>query len=120
MDIQPVNPGHLLVVPRRHGPLMQDFDESTAAHVWLVAMRMGEALRSSGVRCEGINLLVPDGEAAFQDIPHFHVHVIPRYIGDGFGLTFPPGYENMPARAELDVIAQHVRAATEVVAGKAV
>ncbi|HEV2952927.1 MAG TPA: HIT domain-containing protein, partial [Candidatus Dormibacteraeota bacterium] len=60
-----------------------------------------------------VNLLVPDGEAAFQDVPHFHVHVIPRYSGDGFGLTFPPDYEQIPARAELDVISQHIRSAVE-------
>ena len=58
-----------------------------------------------------INILVADGEAAFQDVPHFHVHVIPRNPGDGFGLTFPPGYEDMPPRPELDAVAATVRTA---------
>jgi histidine triad (HIT) family protein len=52
-----------------------------------------------------------DGEAAYQDVPHFHVHVIPRYPRDGFGLTFPESYENKPARAQLDAIAAALRAA---------
>lgn len=109
MDIQPVNPGHLLVVPRRHHELMHQYDEVTLARTWQVVMRADVALRRSGVRCEGVNLFVADGEAAFQDVPHFHVHVIPRHAGDGFGLTFPPDYEELPPRTELDAWAAAIR-----------
>jgi diadenosine tetraphosphate (Ap4A) HIT family hydrolase len=59
----------------------------------------------------GVNLFVADGEAAFQDVPHFHVHVIPRYPKDGFGLTFPSKYNQPPSRAELETIAEAIRAA---------
>ena len=59
----------------------------------------------------GANLFVADGEVAFQDIPHFHVHVIPRYPNDGFGLTFPPTYDRPPSRAELETIATAIRGA---------
>jgi diadenosine tetraphosphate (Ap4A) HIT family hydrolase len=52
-----------------------------------------------------------DGEVAFQDVPHFHIHVIPRYPGDGFGLTFPKTYEQPPSRAELETVAAAIRAA---------
>ena len=52
-----------------------------------------------------------DGETAYQDVPHFHVHVIPRYPKDGFGLTFPETYEHPPARAQLDAVAATLRAA---------
>ena len=55
---------------------------------------------------------VADGEVAFQDVPHFHVHVIPRYPKDGFGLEFPPNYNQPRSRAELDTIASAIRAAT--------
>lgn len=109
LDIQPVNPGHLLVVPRRHATLMDGYDELTLARVWNVVMRAQVAVRRSGVRCEGVNLFVADGEAAFQDVPHFHVHVIPRFSGDGFGLTFPAGYEDLPRRSELDAVAAALR-----------
>ena len=56
------------------------------------------------------NLFVADGETAFQDVPHFHVHVIPRYPNDGFGLTFPDSYSRPPSRAELETIASAIRA----------
>ncbi|HEX6547548.1 MAG TPA: HIT family protein [Candidatus Dormibacteraeota bacterium] len=109
MDIQPVNPGHMLVAPRKHFELMGELDELTLARTWQVVSRLANALRRSGARCEGVNLLVADGEAAFQDVPHFHVHIIPRFAGDGFGLTFPAGYENMPPRSQLDAWAAAIR-----------
>ena len=109
MDIQPVNPGHVLVVPRLHHELMGEYDDLTLGRTWRVVQRVDQALRRSGAPCEGINLLVADGEAAFQDVPHFHVHVIPRVTGDGFGLTFPPSYENMPPRTQLDAWAAAIR-----------
>jgi len=109
MDIQPVNAGHVLVVPRKHHELMGEYDDVTLTRTWQVVQRIDKALRRSGAPCEGINLLVADGEAAFQDVPHFHVHVIPRIRGDGFGLTFPPGYEEMPPRSQLDAWASTIR-----------
>ncbi len=110
LDIQPITPGHLLVVPREHVERMGDLKDLTAARVFQVAGRLAGALRRSGLRCEGINLFVMDGEAAFQDVPHFHVHVIPRFKGDGFGLTFPPGYGREVQRSELEALAAAVRA----------
>jgi histidine triad (HIT) family protein len=109
LDIQPVNTGHVLVVPRVHHELMGEYDDLTLGRTWSVVQRVDQALRRSGAPCEGINLLVADGEAAFQDVPHFHVHVIPRVKGDGFGLVFPPNYENLPPRTQLDAWAAAIR-----------
>jgi histidine triad (HIT) family protein len=74
-----------------------------------VARRIAAALRKSGVRCEGVNVQLADGEAAGQDVFHGHLHVIPRYVGDGFGLTFGPHYGNKPERQELNEIANKIR-----------
>jgi diadenosine tetraphosphate (Ap4A) HIT family hydrolase len=84
MDLNPVTPGHLLVVPRVHAVGLEDLDEVTGRHVWTIGHRMARALRRSGLRCEGINVFLADGEAAFQEVFHFHLHVFPRYAGDGF------------------------------------
>ena len=84
MDLNPVVPGHLLVVPREHKVGLEDLDGVTSAHVWSVGHEMARALRHSGMRCEGINVLICDGEAAFQTVFHFYLHVIPRYAGDGW------------------------------------
>ena len=110
MDIQPVNPGHVLVVPVRHAPYLADLDAPTAGRMMQVAQRLAAALRASGLRCEGVNLLLADGEAAMQEVFHVHLHVFPRWTGDGFGLRFGPDYVVRP-RAELDAAADAIRAA---------
>jgi histidine triad (HIT) family protein len=76
-----------------------------------VAMRVAAGLRRSGVRCEGINLHLADGEAAFQEVFHVHLHVIPRFRDDGFGLRFGPNYGYRPNRKELDITASKTREA---------
>jgi histidine triad (HIT) family protein len=106
MDIRPVNFGHLLVIPVRHAAYLADIDPSEAADVMKVGQAAAAALRASGVRCEGVNLFLADGEAAMQEVFHTHLHVIPRFRGDGFGLKFSPEYYTRhPARSELDRVA---------------
>ncbi|WP_406403050.1 HIT family protein [Streptomyces uncialis] len=84
MDLQPVTPGHLLVVPRSHAEGLEDLPEDIGVRIWAVAHRLGRALRLSGLRCEGVNLFLADGEAAFQEVFHVHLHVFPRFKGDPF------------------------------------
>src|SRR5215469_5430225 len=109
MDIQPVNPGHALVIPKRHAPYLADLDPSLAGQMLTMGMRIAAALRTCGVRCEGVNLFVADGEAAGQEIFHAHLHVFPRFAGDGFGLKFSPDYFVLPSRANLDEVANDIR-----------
>ena len=111
MDIQPVNSGHVLVVPLRHAAELSVLDAPTAAHLMTVAQRVTAALRASPLRCDGVNLLLADGEAAGQEVFHVHLHVIPRFSADGFGFRFGPEYGNPPARAQLELAAAQIRAA---------
>ena len=106
MDHQPVNPGHVLVVPRRHAPLLDDLDEELGAAMYRVGHRLTRALRRSGLRCEGVNLFLADGEAAFQEIPHVHLHVFPRYTGDPFRID---AEWRIRQPDELDAAARAVR-----------
>lgn len=111
MDINPVNSGHVLVVPRQHAPYLADMDEETGAHLFRVTMRIAQAIRSSGVKCEGINLFLADGEAAFQDVFHTHMHVFPRFKGDAFKID--ADWSIHPPRFELDDVATKIRTAYE-------
>jgi len=111
MDIRPVRPGHLLVVPRRHAELIPELDDAVLATMWSVATRLNRALRAGAPSVEAVSVYVADGEAAGQEIPHAHIHLIPRHADDGFGFRFPPGYGAQPARAELEVIADRIRSA---------
>ena len=111
MDIQPVNAGHLLIVPTDHAAYLADLSAPTAGLIMQVAQRTAAALRASGLRCEGVNLFLADGEAAMQEVFHVHLHVFPRFAGDGFGLRFGPHYKQRPARDALELAAAQIRRA---------
>lgn len=113
MDIQPVNPGHVLVIPVRHAVSLDDLDADEAAEMMRAGRRVAAALRASGVRCEGVNLFLADGEAAGQEVFHAHLHVLPRWRGDEFGLRFGPHYRDLPPRSALDDAAGAIRGALE-------
>jgi diadenosine tetraphosphate (Ap4A) HIT family hydrolase len=115
VDIRPVNLGHLLVVPRVHASQLAELDPVVGSHLFRVGMLLAGALRRSGVRCEGVNLYLADGAAAGQEISHVHLHVVPRFRGDGFGLRRGPENFQRPERAVLEEVAADVRAALEVV-----
>ncbi len=100
LDISPVTAGHLLVVPREHMPHLADITEDVGARMFSVALRLAAALRESGLPCEGINLFHADGEVAFQEVFHSHLHVIPRYTGDSFKVSVHR--QSSPARDELE------------------
>jgi histidine triad (HIT) family protein len=107
MDIQPVNAGHTLVVPREHYESLLDLPHDVGMHLFEVAMELGPVIRRvSGM--EGMNLVVSSGAAAGQDVYHFHIHLIPRRQGDGFDVPLPfPGSE-MPDRTILDAMAARI------------
>ncbi|MFG2076508.1 HIT family protein [Nonomuraea maritima] len=86
MDVNPVAPGDALVIPRVHAVGLEDLDEETGTHMWRTSHRLARALRRSGLRCEGVNVFLADGEAAFQQVFHVHLHVFPRHPDDGFRL----------------------------------
>lgn len=107
MDINPVNPGHTLVVPRSHVVGLADLPPETGAAMFAMGRRIAAALRSSDVPCDGINLFLADGAAAGQEVFHVHLHVIPRLTRDGFQLRVD--YAPPPSRHDLDRIARRLR-----------
>jgi histidine triad (HIT) family protein len=109
MDNQPINSGHVLVIPKVHVSQLSELDEDTGGQIFKVAMRVSEGLRRSDVKCEGINLFLADGEATCQEVFHVHLHVIPRFRGDGFGVRFGPHYGLKPDKKELDRIALSIK-----------
>lgn len=111
MDIGGINEGHTLVVPRRHAASLGDLEVESGAAVWSLGLRVAAAVRRSGLRCEGVNLLLADGEAAGQEVFHVHLHVLPRWTGDGFGFRFPQRHAKDSPRAELDEAAARIRTA---------
>ncbi len=109
MDNFPINPGHTLVIPKAHYASLSEVPETVAAHLFTVSQRLAGVLGGSGVRCEGINLFLSDGEAAGQEVFHCHLHVLPRFGGDSFRVEH--GSSMRPPREELDAIARRISAA---------
>jgi histidine triad (HIT) family protein len=102
MDIRPVTPGHLLVVPIEHATHLADLDPEEGKALFALAQKLAAAIRRSGLKPDGITLHLADGAAAGQEIFHVHLHVIPRYRNDGFGLKLPPGYGPNADRERLN------------------
>lgn len=105
----PVTTGHSMVIPKFHAPFLRDLDDVTWSHVCLVAKQLERAIAASGVQCEGTNVFLADGEAAFQEVFHLHLRVFPRYTGDSFQLV--ADWSVHPPRAELDDVARRIREA---------
>jgi len=107
MDIQPVNKGHVLVVPRVHYESVLDVPQELGLHLFRVTMRLTSAIRHV-TGCEDFNIVVNSGAAAGQDEPHYHVHIIPRREGDGFDIPLPFNGSEMPERTVLDAYAARI------------
>lgn len=107
MDIQPVNSGHVLVVPREHHESLDDIPPKLAMHLYEVAMQLAPAVKHVA-GAEGMNIVVNSGVAAGQDVFHYHVHVIPRREGDGFDIPLPFPGSAMPDRTVLDMNAARI------------
>ncbi|MBA3559933.1 MAG: HIT family protein [Gemmatimonadaceae bacterium] len=107
MDIQPVNPGHTLVVARAHHESFEELPKALGEHLFSVALKLAPVIHKA-TRAEGMNLIVSSGAAAGQDVYHFHIHLIPRRKGDGFDVSLPFGESNMPDRTMLDAMAAHI------------
>lgn len=107
LDIRPVNAGHVLVIPRAHAVGLADLDPMLGGRLFQVAQQVAAAVRATELRCEGVNFFLADGVAAGQEVFHAHLHVLPRFTGDGFGISAAWSW---PDRATLDGIAADLRA----------
>jgi histidine triad (HIT) family protein len=111
MDIQPLNPGHVLVIPLEPARFLCELKDDIAAHMFLIGKRVAEAIRRTTLECEGVHFFLADGAAAGQEIPHVHLHVVPRHGKDGFGLNLPERYFKLPPRSALEAAAKSIREA---------
>jgi histidine triad (HIT) family protein len=116
LDIHPVRPGHALVVPRRHAVFLHELTAAERAALTEAAARIGVAQGAAGLPRQGGTLLVNDGPAAGQHVPHVHVHVIPRARGDlpsvvrACAARIFNRFGRAADRAALDALAARIRA----------
>lgn len=118
MDINPVNPGHMLVIPNDHAASIRDVQDEVCGQMFVIGRDLNRALRKSDLRCEAVSMYLADGRAAGQAVFHAHLHIIPRFAGDSSGLQLHAKAPHSPGRAELREQAEGLsRALDEVQAG---
>ncbi len=88
LDINPANPGHVLIVPKEHYVIMPQIPEDILQHIGMVAKGVSHA-QLRALKVQGTNLFVANGVAAGQRAQHFMMHVIPRREGDQIGFAIP-------------------------------
>jgi histidine triad (HIT) family protein len=105
MDINPLNAGHCLVVTKTHAPTIWDSSVPDLQAAMATAHKVAHALREA-LKPDGLNMLQANGAAAFQSVPHFHLHLIPRWNNDGKGFDWKlvPG-----DRQQITQIGERVR-----------
>ncbi|MDY6777099.1 MAG: HIT family protein [Candidatus Nanohaloarchaea archaeon] len=95
LDLNPVSHGHTLIIPKTHAEELRDLDQEYTGALFNTARKIAAAIDDQ-LGPAGINLLQSNGEAAGQEIRHVHVHVIPRYDGDGFDIDMEQGSLEQP------------------------
>jgi histidine triad (HIT) family protein len=109
MDINPLNAGHCLVITKAHAPTVWEAAVEDLQAAIATAKRVATAVREA-VKPDGLNMLQANGQAAFQSVLHYHLHLIPRWTRDGKGFDWKlvPG-----DRTQIMAIGQKVRDAVE-------
>ena len=108
MDINPATRGHALVATREHVRDLLEIGPEDLAATLNTAQRLARRM-TERLGADGINLLNNTGAASWQEVFHYHLHVIPRWEGDNFGIKFPPHYGAAADRKTLDDVAGRLR-----------
>ena len=94
LDIKPVSEGHLIIIPKKHIVWMQEADDQTISEIFKLTKKLMLALKK-GIKCDYVQVGIVGNE-----VPHFHIHLIPRYYGDKFR-NFPTKEYRDGQQAEL-------------------
>ncbi len=108
LDLHPVNRGHALIIPRVHYRDLAVCPPPLAGALFAAAQRVGPVLVEV-LKADGFNVWTANGAAAGQEVFHLHLHVLPRFRKDTFGLRFPRQYPRKASRQDLDALAATLR-----------
>ena len=105
LDNGPATEGHALVLPKEHFADLFEIPADWAAEAMKTAQVTAELLKEK-LGADGLNIVQNNGEAAGQTVRHFHIHIIPRYKGDGQNILWKPGH---PSDQELDAVLGRIK-----------
>ncbi|OFZ26415.1 MAG: hypothetical protein A2381_04935 [Bdellovibrionales bacterium RIFOXYB1_FULL_37_110] len=109
LDVFPINKGHVFVTPKRHEAKFCNLTEEEVQHLFKVAQKILKAIQASDIKCEGANLFLSDGPIAGQEVMHSHLHITPRFKGDGHQVGFSHSDPDVYPRNRLDQIANKIK-----------
>ena len=89
LDIGPLSAGHTLLLPKKHYAAMNELPGSMAASLGQALPQLAGAVQTIS-KAEGVNILQNNGRCAGQEVDHVHIHIIPRFDGDGLGFRWKP------------------------------
>ena len=104
LDINPLHPGHTLVVPKEHSRNILEISDESYRAVASTAKKIAEAIKE-GLLCDGVNVHMNNESSAGQVIFHTHVHVIPRYSNDGF----LPWHKTTYSKEEIELAGEKIK-----------
>ena len=104
LDLGPATRGHALILPKNHYKDIFEIPEDTASRAMGVAHHMASLMKEK-LGADGFNIVQNNGEIAGQTVFHFHMHLIPRYLGDNQRIGWKPG---TPSDGELDAVLQEI------------
>jgi len=81
LDINPVNKGHTLVIPKKHSKNILDIDKETLKNLMVVVQKLSKQIKTA-LKSDGINIIINNEPTAGQVIFHTHIHIIPRFNSD--------------------------------------
>jgi histidine triad (HIT) family protein len=111
MDLHPATTGHVLVIPKHHAPDLWHIEPAEAAEAMAASIQVAGMIRRA-LGPAGINLVHASGQAAWQTVFHFHLHLVPRFEGDGLVPPWPLAQPRAEA-AGLRAVADRIRSARE-------
>ncbi len=109
MDLYPINKGHVLVVPNEHHMKFTNLSEGVPSEMFSAAQKILKAIEKTDIACEGANIFLCDGEVAGQDVMHSHLHIAPRFSGDGYRMGFSGASPYESTRDQLDNTAKLIK-----------
>ena len=106
VDINPANEGHCLVIAKPHHPTLYDMPPDLLAALSATVLKVAKAVEAA-LKPDGLNLVQSNGKGAAQSVPHFHVHVLPRRLGDNLKINWEPKPGD---RAAIAAVAERIKA----------
>ena len=108
MDIHPINRGHVLIVPNEHNQFFENVPSDVFSKMAHLAQDIQKAYDPAGIKAEGSNFFLSNGTVAGQEVPHAHLHLTPRFAGDGHRMGFSGSFPDSSARDQLNQVSNSI------------